>query len=62
MKYRLEIFLREGTPPMLTMECDDYFVSHDGLRLHIKYGKVHKIVPMNNVLFFSSYENETTNR
>lgn len=56
MKYSIEVFLREGTPPMLEMCCDDYFVSHDGLRLHIKFQKSHTIIPMCNVLYFSSVE------
>lgn len=57
MRYTIEIFTRYSSP-LLTYECDAYWVSSDGNLLHMKNrnGGLHVIVPFSNILHFSAAE------
>lgn len=60
MRYTVEVFMKEGTP-LVTEECEEYFFSQDGLRLHLKKLENHIVIPMSNVLFVKAHDQEATN-
>lgn len=54
-RFKVEVFTKVGEP-WLSYEVDKYFISADGLLLHLKsdFGNLHVIIPFSNILHFSA--------
>lgn len=53
--FKIEVHLKIGDP-LLRYEVDRYFISADGMLLHLKsdYGNLHIIIPFSNILHFTA--------